>query len=572
MNKQDRVEQIYKLILELASGNLTYRLPTTDANDEWDAIITGIHMLAEELQTSTVSRNYLQNVYESVIDMLIVLHPDHTIQSINSAVEKLLSYTREELIGQPFTLLLSPDVYGTFETIHHELNDKGYISNMESFFQTKSGQTIPVVCSCSLLYDTQQKAGGIVCTAKDITLQKQTEQQLRKAKEQAEAANRAKSTFLANMSHEIRTPLNGILGFTEFLLGTGLNPEQLEYLHMIQASGQTLSKLLSDILDLNKIEEGKMVIENVRFNFLDFVSSAITPYKFIAHDNGLQLKFTYDISFREHDIIGDPTRINQILINLIGNAIKFTREGGIRIHFDLIHDKNLPEKEAFIKGSITDTGPGIPPEKQALVFESFTQADSSITRKFGGSGLGLAIVRQLVNLMGGAIGIVSPAPSKLFNSTNSGCQFWFTIRVKLTESKLNSEWVREESALLLFDKAYRILIVEDNKINQILATKMLKDLGAQPTVVENGQEAVDLVLEEDFDLILMDFQMPVMDGFTAAQKLRDLEYTLPIVGLSANVYQEDIEKCIKVGMNSHIGKPFTRKDLFYTLDKLLRPV
>ncbi|HYG38340.1 MAG TPA: PAS domain S-box protein [Cytophagales bacterium] len=693
-----RIDQIDKLILELASGNFAYRIELFENSNELDAIIAGINMLGEELQATTVSKDYLNSIYTGVVDMLIVLNPDHTIQSINEAVTEHLLFKNNELIQNQFQVLFPSEQHKLLELAWELLPQKSHLRNIETSFKTKLGKSIPVSCSFSYLYDNHKNISGILCIAKDITEQKEIQAELDKnkqlfelaikasndgiwewniltnqifyserlkemlgyneqefpnkleslfdtmheenrdenlklfrefregvieeyknickfkhkngsivyvsvkairqlddkgnlvrivgshtditsqklqelqlieAKNQAETANKAKSSFLANMSHEIRTPLNGILGFAEFLLKTHLSHTQKEYLELIHTSGQTLSKLLSDILDLNKIEEGKLSIEKISFNFKEVITAALTPYKYIANGKNLSYNLTFDPNFPVDNVMGDPTRVKQILINLIGNSLKFTKEGGIDIHFKSI-EQGSSKEEILIQGCVTDSGIGIPKEKQEVIFESFTQSDNSMTRKFGGSGLGLTIVKQLTHLMGGEVVVESPAINKVFSSNSPGTSFYFSVRVKIDPILPQ---VKEKKGLeskdFYFAKHYKILVVEDNEINQMLAESILTKAGLIVTVVENGQLAVESVTTNEYDAILMDIQMPVMDGYEATRQIRKNNFANPIIALSANCYKEDIEKALESGMNSHIGKPFTQKDVFEALQKWL---
>jgi CheY-like chemotaxis protein len=266
--------------------------------------------------------------------------------------------------------------------------------------------------------------------------------------------------------------------------------------------------------------------------------------------------------------LGDPTRVKQVLLNLISNSLKFTKEGGIDILFTLLKDQSNSDT-ITIQACVSDSGIGIPKEKQEVVFESFTQSDNSITRKFGGSGLGLTIVKNLVILMGGEVRIESPVANNKYNAS-PGTSFYFTIKLLVDKSKpvVKVEKPKDEPKQY-FEKSYKILVVEDNEINQMLAETILLKLGLQVTVVENGQLAVDHVKENDFDAILMDIQMPVMDGYEATRQIRKNNFKKPIIALSANVYKEDIDKAFESGMNSHVGKPFTQKDVYEELKKWL---
>ena len=390
------------------------------------------------------------------------------------------------------------------------------------------------------------------------------------AREVAEKASRSKSGFLANMSHEIRTPLNGILGFTDLLIKNNPNADNLKYLELIRSSGDTLLRLLSDILDLNKIEQGKLNIENIRFNFAQTIRETLLPYQYRSNEKGLQFLMYFDNKIPE-SIYGDPTRIKQLAINLVSNSIKFTETGGISIRFGI--ESEQPDADGYITltGSVTDTGIGVAPDKQNLIFDSFTQADGSFTRKYGGSGLGLSIVKQLLRLMGGEIELISPAADKPFRSNTPGAtfQFYFKVKPAMQDETAKTAEPTGNGVEYKFTEPYRVLLVEDNKINQLLAVTVLENFGINVVTADDGQQGVERAKADDFDLILMDVQMPVMNGYESTAAIRALGMKLPIIGLTANVYKEDIEKCLESGMNAHLGKPFTEASLFTELKKWL---
>jgi signal transduction histidine kinase/CheY-like chemotaxis protein/streptogramin lyase len=401
-------------------------------------------------------------------------------------------------------------------------------------------------------------------------LEKATEE-AQAAKETAEKASRSKSGFLANMSHEIRTPLNGILGFTDLLLRNDPSAEDKKYLELIRSSGDTLLNLLSDILDLNKIEQGKLSIEKIRFNLIENIKVTLTPYQYRANEKGLQFSISFDERIPQM-VLGDPTRIKQLVINLVSNAIKFTETGGISVRFELENGLSSPHGEFRLRGVVSDSGIGIPEDKQELIFDSFTQADGSFTRKYGGSGLGLSIVKQLLKLMGGEIELKSPNPHKPFESSSPGTSFEFFLNLQAQESDDESDSQSKGNAepqVMKFSDTYRILLVEDNKINQLLAMTILQNFGTEVITADDGLQGVEKIKTEDVDLILMDVQMPVMNGYESTAAIRAMGMQLPIIGLTANVYKEDIEKCLDSGMNAHLGKPFTEAILFNELKKWL---
>jgi signal transduction histidine kinase/ligand-binding sensor domain-containing protein/CheY-like chemotaxis protein len=387
----------------------------------------------------------------------------------------------------------------------------------------------------------------------------------------AEKANKSKSAFLANMSHEIRTPLNGILGFADLLIKSNPTEENRKYIELIRSSGDTLLKLLSDILDLNKIEQGKLSIEKIKFNFADTITSTLMPYQYRANEKGLQFLLSFDPQIPNF-IKGDPTRIKQLIINLIANSIKFTEEGGISITFDCEPIKEY-DKQVVIKGKVSDTGIGIDKDKQALIFNSFTQADDSFTRKYGGSGLGLSIVKQLLLLMDGDILLHSPCEQQIFKSKSPGACFEFWFKAEIAEKTSASEKLNgknlDKTKSLKFNQTIDVLLVEDNLINQLLASTILESFGAKVTTAEDGLQGLEKVKENNFDIILMDVQMPVMNGYESTEQIRLFNQNIPIIGLTANVYKEDIDKCMESGMNAHLGKPFNDEDLFNMMKKLL---
>ena len=402
----------------------------------------------------------------------------------------------------------------------------------------------------------------------DITEKKKAEKILTKAKQQAENANQFKTRFLASMSHEIRTPLNAILGFAGILKGADLSAEQsLEYLNYIESSGSLLLKLIGDVLDLSKIEEGKISIHEEEFVFKETIEKLISPYRFKANEKGLEL----DIIIADkipYAVIGDSYRLNQIIINLVGNALKFTKEGNITVSFDAVYKAKTSPGSICLQLVVTDTGIGILPEKQSAIFESFMQADDSIVREFGGSGLGLSITSQLITLMGGSIKVQSPVRN---GSQTSSRGTSFTVEIPLrvgTKSVNQSINVGSDNTSYVFDQQIQILVAEDNELNQRLASFMLNKMGCDADIARNGLEAIELIQSKSYDLILMDVQMPLMDGFTATRKIRnELNNHIPIIGLTASVFREDIEDCIKAGMSDHMGKPYDQVQLFSMIEK-----
>ena len=403
----------------------------------------------------------------------------------------------------------------------------------------------------------------IINEVRNLQIRQQTEL-AKKEKEVAERTAFLKHQFMANMSHEIRTPMNAIVGMTRLLLAKDPKHDQLRYLNAIQLSSNNLLVIINDILDLSKIEAGKIIIEHIDFNLKEIMDSVRDMLLLKVEEKGIELRVTIDPAIPKR-LTGDPTRINQVLINLAGNAVKFTEKGHVEVKASL-HKKE--GDKLFIKFDVTDTGIGIAPEYVDTIFDSFTQAGADVTRKFGGTGLGLTISKQLVGLMGGDISV----HSELQKGTT------FTAIIALEEAAVQEEvkqaCVLDNASMQRLNKL-KVLLVEDNEFNRMVAEDTLKELipGIQLDIALHGQDAINKLQQEMYDVVLMDIQMPVMDGLTATKVIRK---TLPeparsvkIIAMTANVMQEDVQEYFDAGMNAYVSKPFNADELLLKMDSVM---
>lgn len=437
------------------------------------------------------------------------------------------------------------------------------------------GETSKIVLlTARAVHDGDGAPSGWVGTLADITAEADAEAALSEARDRATEASRLKSDFLANMSHEIRTPMNGVLGMTELLLGTDLDPGQRDYAQMVHSSGEALLTVINDILDFSKIETGKLEIEDVEFGVATVTNDVIGLLAGSAHGKGLELFAVVDSA--PEIVNGDPGRLRQVLTNLIGNAIKFSDRGEIVVR---VTAPGAAEAPSVIRFDISDTGVGIDPSKLASIFEPFVQEDTSTTRRYGGTGLGLAISAQLVALMGGEIGVSS--------ELGAGSTFWFTIGTRTDHAEPTSvtgeqlEGVErgpapDHSAVTsapVGSRQGRLLVAEDNQVNRKVAVAMLTRAGYAVDTARNGLEAVQAALTHEYDAILMDCQMPELNGYEATAAIRaqeGLSRRTPIIALTAGARLEDRKRCLAQNMDDYLSKPFSKDALLKVVSESMR--
>jgi len=519
---------------------------------------------------------YARSLIEASLDPLLTINTEGKIMDMNQATANVTGLTREQLTDSDFFDYFTEPQKA--REVYQEVFANGSVADSPLTLRHMNGKLTDVLFNGSVYKDEFDNVLGVVVVARDVTDQKLIATELTKAKEFAELANsvaqeakkkaqlatlkaedavKAKQQFLSNMSHEIRTPMNAIIGFTKVLLKTDLTNKQKEYLSAIKMSGDALIVLINDILDLAKVDAGKMNFEKIPFRIDLSIGAMLHLFETKILEKNLKLIIEYDQNIPKV-LLGDPVRLHQIILNLVSNAVKFTSKGSITVSAQLISED---DEQSTIEFAVADTGIGINETKIEKIFDNFQQASSGTSRLYGGTGLGLAIVKQLVEPQGGTVTVRS--------KVNKGSRFSFTL--SFLKTKENPEPEIEVLDLDSEIKNIRVLVAEDIPLNQLLMKTILDEFGFERDIAENGIIAIEKLKIKSYDIILMDLQMPEMTGFEATEYIRNqMNSSIPIIALTADVTTVDLDKCRAVGMNDYIAKPVDERILYSKIISLVK--
>jgi PAS domain S-box-containing protein len=512
---------------------------------------------------------YARSLIEASLDPLFTISNDGKITDMNQATIDVTGVSRAKLLGTNFFIYFTDPQKA--KAVYEVVFEKGFVKDYP--LTIKDHVFTEVLFNGSVYKDLNGTILGAVIVARDVSDQKKIAKELIEAKriaeeEQVKAENatriaidsvKAKQQFLSNMSHEIRTPMNSIIGFTKVVLKTEISTKQREYLQAIKTSGDSLIVLINDILDLAKVDSGKMTYENIAFKMSKSIDAMIHLFDIKRQEKNIELIKEYDSKI-PNVLLGDPIRLHQIILNLVSNAVKFTPQGKITVSINLIEQN---EEEVTIEFAVSDTGIGIENDKMEFIFENFNQGTSGISRLYGGTGLGLAIAKQLVEGQNGTI--------KAESVLNEGSKFSFQLSFKKTNE--DAEVLEDIIALDTEIKNIKVLVVEDIALNQLLIKTVLEDFGFACEIASNGKLAIEKMQKIAFDIILMDLHMPIMNGFDATDYIRnEMKSSIPIIALTADVTTVDLKKCTEAGMNDYISKPINESILYSKIVKILEKI
>lgn len=500
-------------------------------------------------------------IFESAKDVIYTLDLNGVFSSLNQAFVDLTGYSKEEMLGKPFRNYIHTDDLKTAFRSFEVVSTGGFPPVHELRVLTKTGEYRYAEIT-SVPLKEENKVTGAIGIARDVTLRKQTELELIRAKNVAEQSKKYQEQFLANITHEIRTPMNAIMGMSQLLLQSKLDTNQHEFVDAIRLSAENLLVIINDILDLSKIQAGKMTLEMKPFQLHDVLNNLFSTLRLKADEKGLVFEHHIAPDVPLH-LLGDKVRISQILINILSNAIKFTDAGSVKLNVTALTNES---NKTTLKFEVSDTGIGIAPDKLDVIFDNFKQASDDTTRLYGGTGLGLTIAKQLAELMNGTIDVASEIAK--------GSVFTFSVTLEQalqvsSSEKVSSERKEDKTAL----SNINVLVVEDNNFNKLLIKNILLGWKANVDMADNGEIAVDMLAHKNYDIVLMDIQMPVMDGYQATEAIRNSlpapKNKIPIVAVTAHATITEREKCEKAGMNDFVSKPLDSEKLFSKMKTLI---
>lgn len=524
----------------------------------WD--IDNEKKMQMELQSTESARKSQQQLLQTIIDYCPVIiylkNLKGEIVLTNSRMKNLAGLSAEN--DSPISPKMNnrAEKNKLYEEYDRRVIEEKRMVTFEDEFVHRNGKTTHYYLMKFPIFNKEGEIEYICNFSTDVSSLKKSERLMLEAKKEAEKAKEAQETFMANMSHEIRTPMNGILGMSNLLMGAKLDDEHKEYIQAIQESAKNLLAIINDLLDFSKIKSGKFHLESVEFKPRQAIKKAMYPLLFRANEKKLPLKCFVDTSVPEN-LMGDPLRLQQVIINLVGNAVKFTESGSVEVK---VYTINKDENTILLNMDVIDTGIGIPDNKLENIFESYTQTDTNISRIYGGTGLGLAIVKQLVEMQEGRVTV----KSEMGKGSVFTVQIPYLVIHGQNELQVAPKTDNKETSNMLSN--IRILVAEDNLINQKVVERTLTKQNAYVQVVANGKLAVEKLRYEKFDIVLMDLQMPEMDGYEATAFIRkELGITIPIVAMTADAISGESDKCIDVGMNGYISKPFEAIELYHKI-------
>ena len=556
------------LTLRHKDGKLTDVLFNGSVYKDDQENVLGVVIVARDVTAQKLLSKYSLSLIEASLDPLMTINTEGKIMDTNEATVNVTGHSRSVLIGSDFLDYFTEPQKA--REVYQEVFANGSVTDSPLTLRHNDGKLTDVLFNGSVYKDDRGNVLGVVIVARDVTDQKRIATELTEAKMFAELATsiaeiakstaekstvtaenamKAKQQFLSNMSHEIRTPMNAIIGFTKVVLKTELTAKQKEYLTAIKMSGDALIVLINDILDLAKVDAGKMTFEKTPFKLSMSIHAMLHLFETKIQEKNLRLITQYDKNIPEV-LVGDPVRLHQIILNLVSNAVKFTTRGKITVSVNLL---NEDDEKVTIEFAVTDTGIGIKEDKLPTIFENFQQATSDTSRLYGGTGLGLAIVKQLVQSQDGIINVMS--------KEDEGSTFSFTLSFKKTKDEAKTEIEIDESNAEIKD--IKVLVVEDIALNQLLMKTVLDDFGFECDIAADGKIAIEKLENRTYDIILMDLQMPVMNGFEATEYIRNTMHSnIPIIALTADVTTVDLAKCTSVGMNDYLAKPLDERILY----------